>query len=158
MVILPSKPFRMHKIVKNDDFCAFWRILKAKWPFCAPPTPRSPKSYQEMLFPCSYGINTYNLGQKPRKWVKNSEKSLILMIFDHLTLPGPVQRAGTLLGETKFKIFIKITKLGPQGSISSNYIVLQSPWPPKTYNFIEYFTRIIHQIKGANSLQVSEVN
>ena len=122
-------------MVKNDDFYAFWRVLKAKWPFWAPPTPRNPKSYQKMLFPCPYGINTYNLGQKPRKTVKNSQKSYILVIFDIIRIPRAAQgvpEAGDPSKMVGSKNFYKNIKLCPQRSNSSIYIVLRSPWHPRT--------------------------
>ena len=43
---------------------------------------------------------------------------------------------GDPLGRPGSKIFIKIIKLGHQGSISPNYIVLQSPRQLWNYNFI----------------------
>ena len=79
-----QNPSECTKIVKMTIFCnfeGFWRIFKRKWPFWASPTPRNPKSYQEMLFPCPCGIDTYNLGQKPLKISQKIAENRIFWLF-----------------------------------------------------------------------------
>ena len=91
----------------------FWRFLtilkdfEGKWPFFASPNVRNPQICQEMLFACRCDIKTNNLGQKHRKWVKNIEKSLILMIFDHFDPSLGCAKGRDPLGRPKLKIFYK---------------------------------------------------
>ena len=54
------------------------------------------------------------------------------MILDHFDPSQGCTEGGDPLGRRNLNIFIKITKIGPQVSISSIYIVLQSPLTPKT--------------------------
>ena len=64
------------------------------------------------------------MGQKPEKWVKNSQKSLNLAISDHFRHLRACIEGWEPPGKDKINFLYKITKIGSQGSISTNYIVL----------------------------------
>ena len=89
-----------------------------------------------MLFPCPWGIETNNMGQKPRKWVKNSKKSTILMIFDHFDPSQGCTEGGDPPGKAEIRDFYKNHKNGSPGVYFIDLHRFTKPLTPKTCNFI----------------------